>query len=97
MEADEIYSLAAAVFGDFEEIDHTQKTGGTRECRCDIGQPDGLDGIHFDLAFVHGVTVADLHVRTGPDSYAAGDFAGTNSGAETFSEYHLKRFIISAA
>jgi hypothetical protein len=36
-------------------------------------------------------------VRTRPDTDAAGDFAGTDSVAETFSEYHVESFTIRAA
>ena len=97
MKADQINSLALAVFCDPEKIDDTEKAGGAGERGRDVGQADGLDRSHFDRAFFHAVTVADLNVRTRPDAHAAGNFAGTYALAKTFSEYHVKSFTIRAA
>jgi hypothetical protein len=43
VEPNEVDALAFAVFGDFEEIDHTQEPGRARQLRSDVRQPDGLD------------------------------------------------------
>jgi hypothetical protein len=85
------------VLRDLEQIDDAEKTRGARQSGSDIGEADGLDRIHLDLTFFHAVTVAGLNVRTRPDTDAAGDFAGTDSVAETFSEYHVESFTIRAA
>jgi len=79
VEPNQINVLALAVLRDFEEIEDAKKTRGQRELRSDIGETDRLDGIDFDLAFVHRVAPADFHVRPRPYADAARDFSPTNS------------------
>src|SRR5258708_24938959 len=46
-----------------------------------------LDGIHFDLAFVHGVTGTLFDMRTDPETDAASDLPATNPLAKRSEEH----------
>src|SRR5689334_4967359 len=73
---------------DLEQIDNAQEPGLSRQLGSDVLKADLLDRLHFDLAFVHPVSPADLHVGPRPDSHAAGDFAIANGIPQTLSEHH---------
>jgi hypothetical protein len=88
VEPNQINILPLTVLRDLEQIDETQETGFSRQLWSDVRKTNRLDGIHFDLAFVHPVPGSHFHVRANPDSDAAGDFSATNSIAKTLSEYH---------
>lgn len=88
MEADEVDGLAAAVLGDFEEIEDAEKAGGAGEFRRDVGKANGFDGVDFDCAFFHAVVTADFNLRTHPDADAGGDSAAADAVAEAFGEEH---------
>jgi hypothetical protein len=78
----------SAVVCDFEQIDDAEETGLSRQLRCDIGKADGLDGVHFNVTFLHGIPAAHFDVRTGPDSDATRNLSATNSLAEALGKHH---------
>ena len=88
METNQINILPLTMLRDLEQVDETQETRFPRQLRSDVWKADRLDGIHFDLAFLHAVPGSHFHVRANPDSDAAGDFTATNSPAKTFGEHH---------
>ena len=88
MKSDQVDILASAVFRNLEQVDQTVEAGLTRELRGDIRKPDGLDGIDFNLAFVHRIAAADPDARTQPDANAAGDVAAPHAVAKTSREDH---------
>ena len=88
MKSDQVDILASAVFRNLEQVYQTVEAGLTRELRGDIRKPDGLDGIDFNLAFVHRIAAADPDARTHPDANAAGDVAAPHAVAKTFREDH---------
>ena len=88
MEVNQVDLLSPAVFGYFEQVQDSQKAGGASQLWSDVGQADGLDGVYFDLAFFHGVTLADADVRAGPEADGAGDFAAADAIAQALGEDH---------
>lgn len=89
MEPDKEDFLASAMLGYLEEIEHTHESRGTGELRGDVGEPDLLDGVHYDFpGFVHAITSAHLDVRARPDANAAGDVAVANSLSKTLRKNH---------
>jgi hypothetical protein len=84
VEPDEVDIFTFAMFRNLEQVDDAEEARRARQLRGDIEETDRFDGIDFDLAFVHRVAVADLHVRTGPDADATGDFALPDPLAQTF-------------
>ena len=88
MKADQVDILALAVFRNLEQVDQTVEAGLTRELRGDIRKPKRLDGIDFNLAFVHRIPAAHPDARTHPDANAAGDVAAPHAVAKTFREDH---------
>jgi hypothetical protein len=78
------------VLRDLEQIDDAQESRLSCQRWSDIQKSDRLDRIHFDLAFVHTVSVADLDVESLPYSDTASDFSATNSIAEPLGEHHEK-------
>ena len=88
MEPDQIDILAFTVLRGLEQIDNTQETRLSRQLWGDVQKTDRLNGIHFDLAFVHTVPGARGDVGASPDSDAASDFSATNSITKTLGEDH---------
>ena len=88
MEPDEVDVLAGTMFGYFEEVDKAQEAGLSRQLRGDFLEGDLFNGIDFDVAFFHLVSVACFDVRGFPDPDAAGDLAGADSFAQAFGEDH---------
>ncbi len=88
MKSDQIDILASAVFRNLEQVDQTVEAGLTRELRGDIRKPNRLNGIDFNLAFVHRIPAAHPDARTHPDANAAGDVAAPHAVAKTFREDH---------
>jgi hypothetical protein len=80
--------LAFPVFGDLQKIDDAQETRLSRQLWCNVGKTDRLDGVHFDLTFVHTVAGADSDVGAQPDADAARDLSTANSLAKTLREDH---------
>lgn len=92
MEADEIDLFAAAVFSDFEQVDDAEKTGFAGKLGCDVGEADGLDRIHFDFTFFHGVAPAGFCAWAFPDANAARDVSAANTVTEAPGEHHGREF-----
>jgi len=90
MEANEVDVLATAMFCDLEQIENSKKSRFAREFWRNVWEPDRFDGINFDGAFVHGVSVTNQNMRTGPKTDAAGDFSVTNSFPKSFGKYHVR-------
>jgi hypothetical protein len=88
MKPDQVDILAAAMFRNLEEVDQTLEAGFTRELRGDIRKTNGLNGIDFDLAFVHRIAAANPDAWTYPDANAARDVAAPHAIPKTFREDH---------
>lgn len=84
MEPDEVDVFTFSVFRNLEQVDDAEEARRARQLRSDIEEADRFNGIDFDLAFLHRVAVANLHVKTGPDADATGDFAVPDPLAQTF-------------
>src|SRR5678816_3697945 len=84
VKADEVNLFSAAVLRDFQQIQHTQEAGLPRQFGSDIREADILDRIDDNLAAVHGVTAANLHVRAQPDAHTAGNLAFPDTVPQTF-------------
>ena len=96
MEANQIDPVAAAVLGHFEEVEDAEKPGFASQGRRDIGQPDGLDRIHLDFAFLHPVAATDFDVRPRPDTDGASDLSSADSLPETLGKEHGERRVLFA-
>ena len=92
MEADQVDFFSAAVPGDFEQVEDAEETGCAGQLGRDVGEPDGLNGIDFDLAFFHAVTSAHFHAGILPYTNARGDIAPTNAIAKAPGEQHGREF-----
>jgi hypothetical protein len=79
---------ASTVVRDLEEIDHPKETRLSRQHWSNVRKTDGLDGVYFDLAFLHPIPPASLHMRTCPDADTASDFSTTNAIPQTLGERH---------
>jgi hypothetical protein len=90
VEPDQVDILAFAVPRCFQQIGDAEEAGFPRELRRDFRKLDGLDGVDFDLAFVHTVPRADGYAGTTPNPNAGGNFAATDSFAQTFCEDHAE-------
>ena len=88
MKTDQVNVVAFTVFGDFQEIENTQKARLAGHLGRDVGQADGRDGLNLDGSVAHGVAIAHLDVRTGPDADAGGDLAAHHARAQFFGEHH---------
>lgn len=86
-----------AVLRHCEQLRHVRKSRFARQLRRNVVIVNLTDGIDFDLAFLHRVARAHLHVRARPDPDARRDFAPPNSITQAFGEYHAKEFIPRAA
>jgi len=80
--------LPFTVLRDLEQIDETQETRLSSQLWSDVRKTNRLDGIHFDLTFLHTVPAAHFDMGAGPDSDAASDFSATNSLPKTLGEDH---------
>jgi hypothetical protein len=88
MEPNQIDILAFTVLRDLEKIYDAQETGLSRQLWSDVQKTDRLNGIHFNLTFVHTVPGAHGDVGASPDSDAASDFSATNAIAKALAEDH---------
>src|SRR5215475_9311442 len=88
METDEADLFAFAVFGDFEEIEDAEKAGFAGQGRGNVGQADRLDGVNFDVAFFHDITLADGDAWAHPEADGGGDFTALYAGAKAPGEGH---------
>lgn len=88
MEADEVHILTAAVLRDCQQILHTTEPGLTREIMCDVFERDRMNPVHDDVAVVHAVAAADLHVRPRPDADRAPDASAPDSLSKVSGKLH---------
>ena len=88
MEANQVHLVAAAVFGDAEQIIHAVEPRFTGEIVGDVVDGHRVDRIHDDVTIVHAVTTIQLHMGTRPDANGAPDSAAPNSLAKAFGEHH---------
>ena len=79
MKPDQVNVFTFSVLRDFEQIEHAKETGCPRQRRRDIGKSNRLDGVDFNLAFIHAIAPAYLHVRAKPYPDAASDFTAPDS------------------
>ena len=94
MEPNQIDVLAFTVLRDFEQVDETEESRLSRQCRSDVRKTYRLDRIHFDLTFFHLVPFAHFDVRARPYSDTASDFSSTNSIAKSLGKRHEKDFTL---
>lgn len=88
MKSNQVNILALPMLRDFEQIDHSEEPGLSRQRWSDIYETDLFDRIHFDLAFVHSVSRTDFNVGALPDSNAAGNLSAPDPFAQTLCEHH---------
>lgn len=79
MKAHQVNVPAPTVVRDLEEVDNSKETGLSRQLGSNVRKTNRLDGVYFDLAFLHPIPPANLHVRTCPHADTAGDFSTTNA------------------
>jgi hypothetical protein len=77
------------VFRDLEEIDEAEESGFAGELRGDFLDGDLLDGVNFDVAFLHAIAGTDFDVRVLPDADTARDFTGADAVSEALGEDHM--------
>lgn len=88
MEAHHVDVPALAVSRHREQLWDIGESRLARQLRRDVVIVDLADGIDFDLAFLHRVSTAHLHVRVHPDSHAARDVAAADCIAQALGEDH---------
>ncbi|SRR5579884_3640202 len=88
MKPHQINVSAAAVIRHLEEIDHPEESRRAGQLGSDVRKANRLDGIHFDLTFLHFVATTHFHMGTGPDANAARDFATAHALPEALGESH---------
>jgi hypothetical protein len=88
MKAYQVNVPASTVVRDLEEIDNPKETRLSRQFWSNVRKTDRLDGVYFDLAFLHPIPPAYLHMRTCPDADTASDFSTTNAIPQTLGERH---------
>lgn len=88
MEPNEVHILTAAVLRDSQQVLHTAEPGFTREIICDVFERDRLNRVHDDVAVVHAVAAADLHVRPRPDADRAPDASAPDSLSKVSGKLH---------
>jgi phosphopantetheinyl transferase (holo-ACP synthase) len=88
VKSDQIDIFAATVFCDFEQVEHTQKSGLTGQLWSDVGKADRFDGVDFNRSFFHAIALADRDARAEPETHGAGDFAAEDAFAKAFGEDH---------
>ena len=92
MEPNQIHLIAAAVFGDSQQVIHAVETRFTGQIVGNIGDRNRRNRIHDDVAVVHTVTTSHLYMRTRPDANAASDSPAPDSLAKAFGEHHQRFF-----
>jgi hypothetical protein len=90
MKAHQVNVPASTVVSDPEEIDNPKETRLSRQLGSNVRKTDRLDGVHFDLAFLHPIAPAYLHMRMCPDADTASDFSTTNAISQTLGERHCQ-------
>ena len=88
MEPNHVHLVAAAVLRDAQQIVDAIEAGFPRQVVCQVVRAHRLNRVHDDVAVVHAVATANLHVRSGPDANAAPDPAAANPFTKVFRELH---------
>lgn len=88
MKANEVNLFAAAVPGHFQQVENAEEARFASQLRGDIREANGLDRIHFDLAFFHAIAAALFYAGALPDADAAGNVSTTNPITEALGEHH---------
>jgi hypothetical protein len=88
MKAHQVNVPASTVVRDLEEIDNPKETRLSRQYWSNVRKTNRLDGVYFDLAFLHPIPPAYLHMRTCPDADTASNFSTTNAIPQTLGERH---------
>src|SRR5678809_815499 len=88
VEPDEVDLLPLAVLRNLQQIQHAQEARLACQLGRDIRKADRLDRFDDDLASIHWIASADLHVRPHPEADAAGDSSVSNALAQAFGESH---------
>jgi hypothetical protein len=86
MEANQVRLVAAAVFCDAQQVVDALESRFTSENVRDFLEWNRGYRFDDDMALVHSVTAADLHVWTCPDANAASDSPAPDSFAKAFGE-----------
>src|SRR5581483_1989392 len=74
MKPHQINVSAAAVIRHLEEIDHPEESRRAGQLGSDVRKANRLDGIHFDLTFLHFVATTHFSMGTGPKADPAREF-----------------------
>ena len=88
---DQINISDFAVMATLRRSTTPRKPDSSRQLGTNIRKTDRLGGIYFDLAFLHPIPPAYLHMRTCPDADAASDFSAENAIPQTLDERHCQR------
>ena len=88
MKSDEIHVFATSMFCHLEKVAYGFEAAGACELRSDIVERNQCDRINFDLAFLHPVSPACLHVGPLPYTNAAGDLTRSDAVAQILYEQH---------
>src|SRR6187549_1054922 len=80
-------AVAAAVFGDLQQLLDALKPGLAREIVGDGFERDRLNRIHHDVPLVHRIAACNLDMRPLPDPYGASHAAAPNLFAKVFGKY----------
>ena len=88
MESDQVHVVTRAVPGDAQQVLATLEPRLARQIVGDILERDRCHGIHDDVAVVHTIAAAHLHVRSRPDAHAACDPPAFDALAKFFGEHH---------
>ena len=88
MEPHQVDILALPMLGDFQQIDDPQKSRLPRQLRSNFLEPDLLNGIDLNLAFLHPVAVPDNDVRALPYPDTARDLSLADAVAKSLRERH---------
>jgi len=86
MESNQEDLAAAAVRRDFDQVLDVSKTRLLREIVREIAPSDRLNRVHDDLAIIHRVPAADLHMEPRPDANRTSDSSLPNALAKVFGE-----------
>jgi hypothetical protein len=74
--------------GDLQKIFHALETGHCGEFGSDLFERDLLDGVDFDVARIHPVTMPHPDARLNPDADAAGNVTSADRVPKIPGEQH---------
>jgi hypothetical protein len=88
VETDQIDIFTPAVFRDLEKVQDTEESRLARQLGSNVKQPNRLDRVDLDLAFLHAVSRAYPDAGSCPDADTARDLPSTYSLAKSLGERH---------